>query len=86
MAERKSAVREVQVEVDESSRKKREGILLGVILVGAVAIVSSMFVVAAFLSNKDTNAWKVPTAIFGVSALITAALYLWARTIKVRKA
>jgi uncharacterized membrane protein len=85
MAERKSAVREVEVEIDDSARTRKERLQLGALGVGGLAIIALMFLISSFLSKKDTAHQVSFAAIFGVLGLICALMLVVAHRIGVAK-
>lgn len=83
MAERKSAAREAQITIDESARTRRERLQLFGILLAVPAIISLMFVIAGFLSNKGGDEPWLMVGIFGVTAVLSAVCIFLARRTKV---
>jgi hypothetical protein len=51
MAERKSQPRKAEVVVDEDAQKRHDRFRLAVLLIGGVAVLELMGIVASFLSN-----------------------------------
>ncbi|MEA3203499.1 MAG: hypothetical protein QOI63_1174 [Thermoplasmata archaeon] len=57
MAERKSQPRKTEVVVDEEAQKRHDRFRLGVLLIGGVAVLEVMGIVAGFLSNDGIPQW-----------------------------
>ena len=57
MAERKSQPRKPDVVVDEDAQKRHDRFRLGVLLIGGVAVLEIMGIVAGFLSNDGVPTW-----------------------------
>lgn len=58
MAERRSAPRKADVEVDEEARTRRERLLLIVLVIGGAAIIQGMVLISNFLSGDGSNISK----------------------------
>jgi hypothetical protein len=79
MAERKSQPRKPEVVVDEEAQKRRDRFRLGVLLIGGIAVVEVMGIVASFLSN---DAGGIPPWLYyslGATVVLGAVVYLVGR-------
>ncbi|HEX2066293.1 MAG TPA: hypothetical protein VHI93_05705 [Candidatus Thermoplasmatota archaeon] len=77
MAERKSQPRKSNVVVDEEAQKRRDRFRLGVLLVGGLAVVELMGIVAGFLSNTGVPTWLYYA--LGTTVALGAVIYLVGR-------
>ncbi|HEX2065988.1 MAG TPA: hypothetical protein VHI93_04165, partial [Candidatus Thermoplasmatota archaeon] len=77
MPERKSQPRKSDVVVDEDALKRRDRFRLAVLLVGGVAVVELMGIVAGFLSNSGVPTWLYYA--LGATVALGAAIYLIGR-------
>jgi hypothetical protein len=57
MAERKSQPRKPEVVMDEDAQKRHDRFRLGVLLIGGVAVLEVMGIIAGFLSNDGVPPW-----------------------------
>lgn len=77
MAERKSQPRKSEVVVDEEARKRSDRFRLAVLLIGGVAVVELMGIVAGFLSNSGVPTWLYYA--LGGTVAVGAVVYLVGR-------
>jgi uncharacterized membrane protein len=76
MAERKSQPRKVEVVVDEAAQKRHDAFRLAVLLIGGVAVLELMGIIAIFLSNDNGG---VPMWLYyALGATVAVAVVVWA--------
>lgn len=79
MAERKSQPRKPEVVVDEEAQAKHDRFRLGVLLIGGVAVLELMGIIAAFLSNDNGGPPKWLYYALGGTVLLGVAIYVVGR-------
>lgn len=77
MAERKSQPRKTDVVVDEDAQARHDRFRLGVLLIGGIAVVEVMGIVASFLSGATIPAWLYIA--LGCTVGVGALVYLVGR-------
>jgi len=76
MAERKSQPRKVEVVVDEEAQARHDRFRLGVLLIGGVAVLEIMGIVAIFLSNAEGG---IPMWLYiALGVTVALAVVVWA--------
>lgn len=81
MAERKSQPRKVEVVVDEEAQKRHDRYRLGVLLIGGVAVLEIMGIVASFLSNDQGGIPRWLYYALGGTVALGVIVYLIGRAV-----
>jgi hypothetical protein len=79
MAERKSQPRKVEVVVDEDAQKRHDLFRLIVLLIGGVAVLEVMGLVAIFLSNAEGGVPSMLYYALGGTVALGVVVYLIGR-------
>ena len=75
MAERKSQPRKLDVVVDEDAQKRHDAFRLGVLVIGGIAVLEIMGIVAIFLSNDSGGIPKL--LYYGLGATVALDIAVW---------